>query len=88
MENSINIPHSELTYNLEQLDNAKEIIVYYKTGERSDDTTEELISWGYEAFSLEGGFNQYWEYVKNLMAVELDVKGQLCPGPIIQIADI
>lgn len=88
IENSINIPHSELSYNLEQLDKAKEIIVYCKTGERSDAATEELISLGYDAFSLEGGFNQYHEYVKNLEAIELDVKGQMCPGPIIQIADI
>lgn len=88
IENSINIPHSELSYNLEQLDKTKEIIVYCKTGERSDAATEELISWGYDAFSLEGGFNQYQEYVKNLEAIELDVKGQMCPGPIIQIADI
>lgn len=88
IENSINIPHSELSYNLEQLDKTKEIIVYCKTGERSDAATEELISLGYDAFSLEGGFNQYQEYVKNLEAIELDVKGQMCPGPIIQIADI
>lgn len=87
IENSINIPHSELSYNLENLDKTKEIIVYCKTGERSSKATDELNSLGYNAFSLEGGFKQYQDYVKNLEAIELDVKGQMCPGPIIQIAD-
>lgn len=87
IENSINIPNLELSYNLEKLDKAKEIIVYCKTGDRSDAATDELNSLGYDAFSLEGGFKQYQEHLKNLKAIELDVKGQMCPGPIIQIAD-
>ncbi|WP_407431969.1 DsrE/DsrF/DrsH-like family protein, partial [Methanobrevibacter sp.] len=87
IENSINIPKQELSYNLEKLDKTKQIIVYCKTGDRSDEATDELNSLGYDAFSLEGGFKQYQEYINNLDAIELDVKGQMCPGPIIQIAD-
>ena len=65
----------------------KEIIVYCKTGERSDKVTDELNSLGYEAYSLEGGFKKYQEHIEGLKAIELDVKGQMCPGPIIKIAD-
>ena len=87
IENSINIPKSELSYNLEKLDKTKEIIVYCKTGERSGKATDELNSLGYGAYSLKGGFNKYQEHIKGLKAIELDMKGQMCPGPIIEIAD-
>ena len=87
IENSINIPKSELSYNLEKLDKTKEIILYCKTGERSGKATDELNSLGYDAYSLKGGFNKYQEYIKGLKAIELDMKGQMCPGPIIEIAD-
>ena len=87
IENSINIPQSELSFNLDKIDKTKEIIVYCKTGERSDKVTDELNSLGYEAYSLEGGFEKYQEHIVGLKAIELDVKGQMCPGPIIKIAD-
>ncbi len=87
IENSINIPKSELSFNLDKIDKTKEIIVYCKTGERSDKVTDELNSLGYEAYSLEGGFKKYQEHIEGLKAIELDVKGQMCPGPIIKIAD-
>ena len=87
IENSINIPKSELSYNLEKLDKTKEIILYCKTGERSGKATDELNSLGYDAYSLKGGFNKYQEHIKGLKVIELDMKGQMCPGPIIEIAD-
>ena len=87
IENSINIPKSELSYNLEKLDKTKEIILYCKTGERSGKATDELNSLGYDAYSLKGGFNKYQEHIKGLKAIKLDMKGQMCPGPIIEIAD-
>ena len=87
IEGSINIPQSELSYNLDKLDKTQEIIVYCKTGERSGKAIEELNAIGYDAYSLEGGYKAYQEYIKNQKPVEIDVKGQMCPGPIIQIAD-
>lgn len=87
IENSINIPKSQLSFNLDEIDKIKETIIYCKTGERSNKIVNELNSLGYNAYSLEGGFKKYQEYVGSLKAIELNLKGQMCPGPIIQIAD-
>lgn len=87
IENSIHIPLSELSYNLDSLDKNKKIYIYCKKGERSTKASEELDSLGYDTYSIEGGFIEYKHHILSLNPVEIDAKGEMCPGPIIKVAD-
>ena len=87
IENSVNIPFPELSYNLDSLEKDTEIYIYCKTGERSSKATDELNGLGYTAYSIEGGFEEYKNYNNNLKPVEINAKGEMCPGPIIKVAD-
>ncbi len=87
IENSIHIPLSELSYNLDALDKDKEIYVYCRTGKNGKKAVEELNSLGYNSYNIEGGYKEYKNYMESLNPVEIDAKGQMCPGPIINVAD-
>lgn len=87
IENSIHIPFDELSYNIEILDKNKKIFIYCKTGKRSEDAVKQLTELGYDAYSIEGGYEKYKKYIDSLDAVILDAKGEMCPGPIIKVAD-
>ena len=87
IENSIHIPFDELSYNIEILDKNKKIFIYCKTGKRSEDAVKQLTELGYDAYSIEGGYEKYKKYIDSLDAVIIDAKGEMCPGPIIKVAD-
>lgn len=88
IENSIHIPLPELSLNLEKLDKSKKIILYCQSGaRRSNEAIEQLSGLGYNVDDIEGGYQEYKNYIDTLEPVAINAKGLMCPGPIIQVAD-
>lgn len=87
IENSIHIPLEEISYNLDSIDKNKKIYIYCKTGKRSNEAVEQLSKLGYDAYTIEGGYEAYKNHVSSLEPVKIDAKGEMCPGPIIKVAD-
>lgn len=87
IENSIHIPLEEISYNLDSIDKNKKIYIYCKTGKRSEEAVEQLNKLEYDAYSIEGGYEAYKKYISTLEPITIDAKGEMCPGPIIKVAD-
>ena len=87
IENSIHIPLEEISYNLDSIDKNKKIYIYCKTGQRINEAVEQLSELGYDAYTLEGGYEAYKNHVSSLEPVKIDAKGEMCPGTIIKVAD-
>ncbi|MCR5022001.1 DsrE/DsrF/DrsH-like family protein [Ruminococcus sp.] len=85
---AVNIPFSEISKRLSELDKAKTVYVLCRTGELSGEVTEILSDRGFEAFNIEGGYEAVSEYIKNAPPAVLDLKGIRCPGPVVRTAEI
>lgn len=86
-EGAINIPFSEFATKLDTVPNDKPVYVICRTGDFSEEVAEILSDRGYEAYNVDGGFNEYAEYIKNAEPLFIDAKGLKCPGPIVKVAD-
>ena len=87
IEGAINIPFSEIGKKLYTLPKGKPVYVFCRTGDWSEEVTELLSDWGYDAYNVEGGFKAFAALLKEPEPVWIDAKGLKCPGPIVKVAD-
>ena len=87
IEGAINIPFSEIGKKLYTLPKEKPVYVFCRTGDWSEEVTELLSDWGYDAYNVKGGFKAFAALLKEPEPVRIDAKGLKCPGPIVKVAD-
>jgi peroxiredoxin family protein/TusA-related sulfurtransferase/rhodanese-related sulfurtransferase len=83
---AINVPLEKLGTGLREIPKDKTVCVFCRTGDFSEEITEELNDRGYDAYNVEGGFEAYEKYLRQY-PVAIDAKGLKCPGPIVKVAD-
>ena len=83
---AVNIPFSELTKRLSEIDKNKSVYVMCSTGDLSEEITEILTDMGYDAYNIDGGYSAYKEQAESLPHRELDLRGVCCPGPVVRTA--
>lgn len=94
IDGAINLPFSQGFSGLDAIPKDKPVVVYCRVGDWSEQVAEILADRGYDAATLEGGYNAY----RGLLAQEkpeapaarpefIDAKGLKCPGPIVKVAD-
>lgn len=87
---AINIPLDTLSKRYTEIPKNKPVIVYCKTGIRSEKAAAFLAEQEYDVTSLNGGIEAYLKYEKdpsNTKTVFIDAKQLKCPGPIVKVAD-
>lgn len=99
---ALNIPFSGGFAGLDQIPRDKPVVVICRTGNWSEEVAEILTDRGYEAASLDGGYQAYRASVnKDARPAErkpephkeastpvlVDAKDLKCPGPIVKVAD-
>ena len=86
VNDSINIPFSQLTKRFKEIPAGKPVYVICSTGDLSEQVVEILEDRGFEAHNVEGGVKALKEAVKS-QPLFIDAKGLKCPGPIVKVAD-
>lgn len=84
---AINIPLLEIKEKKANILHNKPIVVFCRTGIRSEEAANILADQGYDATSLTGGIEGYVDYVQKKKEIFIDAKGLKCPGPIVLTAD-
>ena len=98
---AVNIPMSDIGAKINNFPKDKQILVFCREGDWSEEVLELLLDVGYDAYELEGGFNAYRNLTKSFIAEEkkpkenteennnyfLDARGLKCPGPIVKTGD-
>lgn len=90
IEGAINLPFSGGFDKLDTIPKDKPVIVFCRVGDWSEEIAEILFDRGYDAASLDGGYNAYRTFLSELSKKEpvlIDAKGLKCPGPIVKVAD-
>lgn len=87
IDSAVNIPLSELTKRLSEVDKNKPVYVICSTGDLSEEITEILTDMGYDAYNIDGGYSAYKEQAETLPHRELDLRGVCCPGPVVRTAE-
>ena len=91
IDGAINLPLSKGFDDCKELAADKKLIVYCRTGIRSEEAAEKLAAKGFDVASLDGGYEGYKKYMDEVRAntppVFVDAKGLKCPGPIVKVAD-
>lgn len=84
-EGALNVPYSRIWGEIESVPREKPVYVLCRTGDTSGEVVQILAARGYRAFSVDGGF----EAVRKVLSVpvEVDARGEKCPGPIMKVAD-
>lgn len=59
IKDAVNIPLEELKIRIQELPKEKKLLLYCKKGMVSAKAVEDLVLAGYDAYELEGGYNQY-----------------------------
>ena len=86
VNDSINIPFSQLTKRFKEIPAGKPVYVICSTGDLSEQVVEILEDRDFEAHNVEGGVKALKEAVKS-QPLFIDAKGLKCPGPIVKVAD-
>ena len=86
VNDSINIPFSQLTKRFKEIPAGKPVYVICSTGDLSEQVVEILEDRNFEAHNVEGGVKALKEAVKS-QPLFIDAKGLKCPGPIVKVAD-
>lgn len=86
VNDSINIPFSELAKRFKEIPAGKPVYVICSTGDLSEQVVEILEDRDFEAHNVEGGVKALKEAVKS-QPLFIDAKGLKCPGPIVKVAD-
>ncbi len=86
-EDAVNIPFSRIGRELEKLPKDKPVYVFCQEGAFSEEITEQLQDWGYDASNLDGGWKAWKKWLEEAEPITLDAKGLKCPGPIVKTAD-
>lgn len=86
VNDSINIPFSQLTKRFKEIPAGKPVYVICSTGDLSEQVVEILEDRDFEAHNVEGGVKALKEAVKS-QSLFIDAKGLKCPGPIVKVAD-
>ena len=86
VNDSINIPFSELTKRFKEIPAGKPVYVICSTGDLSEQVVEILEDRNFEAYNVAGGVKALKEAVKS-QPLFIDAKGLKCPGPIVKVAD-
>lgn len=86
VNDSINIPFSQLTKRFKEIPAGKPVYVICSTGDLSEQVVEILEDRDFEAHNVEGGVKAIKEAVKS-QPLFIDAKGLKCPGPIVKVAD-
>ncbi len=86
VNDSINIPFSQLTKRFKEIPAGKPVYVICSTGDLSEQVVEILEDRDFEAHNVEGGVKALKEAVKS-QPLFIDAKGLMCPGPIVKVAD-
>ncbi len=86
VNDSINIPFSQLTKRFKEIPAGKPVYVICSTGGLSEQVVEILEDRDFEAHNVEGGVKALKEAVKS-QPLFIDAKGLKCPGPIVKVAD-
>lgn len=86
VNDSINIPFSQLTKRFKEIPAGKPVYVICSTGDLSEQVVEILEDRDFEAHNVEGGVKALKEAVKS-QPLFIDAKGLKCPGPIVTVAD-
>ena len=68
---TVNIPFSKFTSKIDELDRSKPVYVLCRTGDLSEEVTEILTGRGYDAYSIEGGYDALVEQIKNAHGVRI-----------------
>ena len=90
IEGAINLPFSGGFDKLDTIPKDKPVIVFCRVGDWSEEIAEILFDRGYDAASLDGGYNAYRTFLSDQVKKEpvlIDAKGLKCPGPIVKVAD-
>lgn len=102
IEGAINMPFSGGFGKLDEVPKDKPVIVFCRVGDWSEQVAEILTDRGYDATTLDGGFNAYRALkgtessrivdrtgieAESREPVLIDAKGLKCPGPIVKVAD-
>lgn len=61
IESAINLPFSQVIEKLDTIPNDKPVVVFCRVGDWSEQIAEILTDRGYDAYSLDGGYNAYRE---------------------------
>lgn len=86
VNDSINIPFSQLTKRFKEIPVGKPVYVICSTGDLSEQVVEILEDRDFEAHNVEGGVKALKEAVKS-QPLFIDAKELKCPGPIVKVAD-
>ena len=100
-ENAVNLPYPECFGQLDTVPDDKPVVVICRGGEWSEQIAEILADRGYDASTLDGGYNAYRELLAGPdkgtepsegfkdpeQYVLIDAKGLKCPGPVVKVAD-
>lgn len=86
VNDSINIPFSQLTKRFKEIPAGKPVYVICSTGDLSEQVVEILEDRDFEAHNVEGGVKALKEAAKS-QPLFIDAKGLKCPGPIVKVAD-
>ena len=87
VEGAVNIPFSRIGKELEKLPKEKPVYVFCREGSLSEEITEQLQDWGYDATNLDGGWRAWKKWLEEAEPLVLDARGLKCPGPIVKTAD-
>ena len=101
LENAINLPYPGCFGQLDTIPDDKPVVVICRGGEWSEQIAEILSDRGYDASTLDGGYNAYRELIEghdqsrepsgsnkeSESYVLIDAKGLKCPGPVVKVAD-
>lgn len=86
VNDSINIPFSQLTKRFKEIPSGKPVYVICSTGDLSEQVVEILEDRDFEAHNVEGGVKALKEAAKS-QPLFIDAKRLKCPGPIVKVAD-
>lgn len=86
VNDSINIPFSQLTKRFKEIPAGKPVYVICSTGDLSEQVVEILEDRDFEAHNVEGGVKALKEAAKS-QPLFIDAKELKCPGPIVKVAD-
>ena len=90
IEGAINLPFSGGFDRVDTIPKDKPVVVFCRVGDWSEEIAEILFDRGYDAASLDGGYNAYRTYLSEQAKKDpelIDAKGLKCPGPIVKVAD-
>ncbi|MBR1422784.1 MAG: DsrE/DsrF/DrsH-like family protein [Ruminococcus sp.] len=86
-DGAINVPFSKIGTGLDAVPKDRTVYVICRMGDFSEEVAEILADRGYDAYSVEGGYDAFAEIIKNAEPLFIDAKGLKCPGPIVKVAD-